>query len=46
MANATLDGDFEKEEMKAQKKTLEEGLKELDSLQDELKSAANADEKK
>ena len=43
MANATLDGDFEKQEMKAQREKLEEGIKELDSLQDELKTAAESD---
>lgn len=45
MANATLDGDFEKEEMRKQKQNLQEGLDEIESLQKELKSAAKADSK-
>ena len=43
MANATLDGDFEKQEMKAQRDKLEEGIKEIDSLQEELRSAVESD---
>lgn len=45
MANMTVDGDFEAKEMKENKAKLEESLKDLDKLSEELQSASKADAK-
>ena len=43
MANMTVDGNFEAKEMQKNKEKLEESLKELDGLQDELNTAIKAE---
>lgn len=43
MANMTVDGEFEAKEMKENKEKLEESLKDLDELSDELQTAVKAE---